>query len=428
MDGNLLSDGRWIYAWDGENRLIGMTSLTNAPSGSQMQLAFTYDYEGRRIQKIVSTNSGGAYIGEYTNNYAYDGWNCLAILSPSLTNWSRAGGFTSSPQLLNSFLWGSDLSGTLQGAGGVGGLVKATYYGTSTTNCFVAFDGNGNVSALVYAADGATLANYEYGPFGEVIRATGPMAKLNPFRFSTKYQDDETDLLYYGKRYLNTSTGRWPNRDPMEELASLNLYAAVANDLINDFDMLGEVSFDFVVITNSGGKHGNNHSGTWGSPGGYFTGVSTITLTSASSTVIGSGPVNGHCCNTVISGEDESNGNAGSIIAYMENAPKGTYTVTLVASGNANIVSTPAGEPAAAAGAVQTFYDEPNNKVQLHGVVNYPSGPLTWSGSKTFTVSVTIPKSNARVKIAIYDLAMQLNKCGSITVTATGSLTVQTFK
>ena len=40
------------------------------------------------------------------------------------------------------------------------------------------------------------------GPFGELLRATGPMAKANPFRFSTKYQDDETDLLYYGYRYV----------------------------------------------------------------------------------------------------------------------------------------------------------------------------------------------------------------------------------
>ena len=47
------------------------------------------------------------------------------------------------------------------------------------------------------------------GPFGEVLRATGPMAKANPFRFSTKYQDDETDLLYYGYRYYSASTGRW---------------------------------------------------------------------------------------------------------------------------------------------------------------------------------------------------------------------------
>ena len=42
------------------------------------------------------------------------------------------------------------------------------------------------------------------------------MAKANPFRFSTKYQDDEPDL-YYGYRYYNPSTGRWINRDPLDE-------------------------------------------------------------------------------------------------------------------------------------------------------------------------------------------------------------------
>ncbi len=55
------------------------------------------------------------------------------------------------------------------------------------------------------------------GPFGEVLRATGPMAKVNPFRFSTKYQDDETELLYYGFRYYSSSTGRWISWDPLSE-------------------------------------------------------------------------------------------------------------------------------------------------------------------------------------------------------------------
>jgi RHS repeat-associated protein len=127
----------------------------------------------------------------------------------------------------------------MQGAGGVGGLIEATYYGTATTSCFAAFDGNGNVSALINAADGTTAAQYEYGPFGEVIRATGPMAKLNPFRFSTKYCDDETDLVYYGYRYYNPSTGRWPSRDPMEERGGLNLYEFVLNSPVNYVDLLG---------------------------------------------------------------------------------------------------------------------------------------------------------------------------------------------
>ena len=227
VDGNLLSDGRWTNTWDAENRLISMTSLSGAPSGSQLQLQFAYDYMGRRIQKIVSTNSTGTnYIGEYTNKYAYDGWNCLATMNPSLV-------------LSNSLMWGSDLSGSQQGAGGVSGLIKVAYYGAATTNCFVAYDGNGNVSALINASNGVTVANYDYGPFGELIRCSGPMAKINPFRFSTKYDDDETDLLYYGYRYYNPSTGRWLCKDPLGEKGGLNLYAFGNNDLVIGYDPYG---------------------------------------------------------------------------------------------------------------------------------------------------------------------------------------------
>ena len=126
-------------------------------------------------------------------------------------------------------MWGSDLSGSIQGAGGVGGLLGVSYRGTATTNCFVAYDGNGDVAALVNAADGTSVANYEYGPFGEVIRQTGPMAKANPLRFSTKYQDDESDLLYYGYRYYKASTGTWVSRDPIDEASFLLSYLKSLN-------------------------------------------------------------------------------------------------------------------------------------------------------------------------------------------------------
>jgi RHS repeat-associated protein len=230
-DGNLLSDGRWNYTWDGENRLISITSLSGAPTGSQLQLAFAYDYQGRRIQKAVSTNSGGGSFSVYTNVFAYDGWNLLAEVGTS-------------GSLVRGYLWGTDLSGSLRGAGGVGGLLEVSYYGTTTTNCFVAHDGNGNVSALFNAADGTILANYEYGPFGELIRATGSMAKLNPFKFSTKNQDEETQLLYYGRRYYNPSIGRWLSRDPIEEKGGMNLYGFVNNKVPNYVDALGYLDVD----------------------------------------------------------------------------------------------------------------------------------------------------------------------------------------
>ena len=104
---------------------------------------------------------------------------------------------------------------------------------------FAAFDSIGNVTALVSATNGAVTAQYEYGPFGEFIRATGPMAKLNPFRFSTKFYDEETGLYYYGYRYYNPSTGRWPSRDPIQEQGGLNLYGFVGNSPIIHIDRMG---------------------------------------------------------------------------------------------------------------------------------------------------------------------------------------------
>jgi RHS repeat-associated protein len=70
------------------------------------------------------------------------------------------------------------------------------------------------------------------GPFGELLRATGPIVRANPFRFSTKYQDDETDLLCYGYRYYNPSTGRWLSKDPLEEMGGLNLYCMTKNNAV----------------------------------------------------------------------------------------------------------------------------------------------------------------------------------------------------
>ncbi len=214
--------------------------IVNTNVGPQYKLAFAYDPEGRRISKVVSTNG----VGISTNIFLYDGWNLVATVSPS-------------DALINSFMWGPDLSGqaggAVNGAGGVGGLLEATYYyGASTTNCFPAYDGNGNIMALVNAVDGTLAANYEYGPFGEVIRQTGPMAQANPFRFSTKYQDDESDMLYYGYRYYKARTGTWPNRDPFGEPGAMllqqprsnfnsgpNPYDYVDNNSINLVDPFG---------------------------------------------------------------------------------------------------------------------------------------------------------------------------------------------
>jgi RHS repeat-associated protein len=97
------------------------------------------------------------------------------------------------------------------------------------------------VIGLVKSKDGTVSAKYDYSPYGELITSsTGSYAgQANPFRFSTKYFDDETGFYYFGYRYYNPETGRWLNRDPMEEDGGVNLYVYSQNDPIAYGDWLG---------------------------------------------------------------------------------------------------------------------------------------------------------------------------------------------
>ena len=46
-------------------------------------------------------------------------------------------------------------------------------------------------------------------------------------------------VRFYGFRYYDPETGRWPNRDPIEESGGYNLYGFVGNDGMNHWDYLG---------------------------------------------------------------------------------------------------------------------------------------------------------------------------------------------
>jgi RHS repeat-associated protein len=222
-DGNLTTNGQWVLTWDGENRLTRM--VVNTAVGPQQRIDFEYDWQGRRIAKKVWNDTAGTSGPKLSERFLYDGWNLISQLNAT------------NNAVVRSYLWGTDLSSTMQGAGGVGGLLAVS--DTANGTHFATYDGNGNVMALVSATDSSISARYEFGPFGELIRATDPLAFLNPFRFSTKYQDDETGFLYYGYRYYDPSTGRWPSRDPIEERGGINLYLLGSNDSVNKVDPLG---------------------------------------------------------------------------------------------------------------------------------------------------------------------------------------------
>jgi RHS repeat-associated protein len=224
-DGNLTNDGRWNYTWDAANQLTSMESRAGILPAQK--LLFTYDWLGRRISKTVSNNVAGTWQLTTDNRFVYDGWNLIAILD-------------SQSSILASFTWGLDASGTMQGAGGVGGLLSMTIPGgTNAGTYFYCYDGNHNVVGLISASNGAVVAQYEHGPFHELLRATGPLAQTNHFLAATKYLDWETGLYYYGFRYYDPSTGRWLSRDPIGEAGGRNLQGFVLNSPQRHYDVLG---------------------------------------------------------------------------------------------------------------------------------------------------------------------------------------------
>jgi RHS repeat-associated protein len=285
VEGNLLQDGRWNYGWDGENRLIWMESRTDLPTAMPRQrVEFGYDFMSRRNvkrmyipvsvaeipggpldepQTVGSTTSvidgatasvagpgsdaapetlpawavsapvGWSQVG--LSKYVWDGWNLLAELDISDAS-------------VRTFAWGLDLSGSEQGAGGIGGLVLGwtrangtlggEVNGTGGNTLRYVFDGNGNVMAALDDL-GRVRAKYEYGPFGETLTSEGDLAADNPIRWSTKYTDGESGLVYYGYRYYNAGTGRWLNRDPVAEAGGVNLFGFVNNATSGLFDALG---------------------------------------------------------------------------------------------------------------------------------------------------------------------------------------------
>lgn len=232
-DGNMTSDGLWNYTYDAENRLIRMTSTVLAGTGySWVGIDFTYDYLGRRVEKKLTEQVANSttYNTILDHKFIYDGWALVAETDAS-------------GNLTRGYTWGLDIAGSLDATGGVGALVELTNVNTNgtTSDYFPTYDGNGNVAALVSAGTGNLAAAYEYSPSGQSLRKDvyDSAVSDNPFRFSTKYTDSETGLVYYGHRYYSPSLGRFINRDPIEEAGGLNLYGFCGNDGINRFDLLG---------------------------------------------------------------------------------------------------------------------------------------------------------------------------------------------
>jgi len=223
LNGNLTTNGSMVLDWDDENELIRITQ----PSAWKTE--FTYDGKmRRRIRKEFTWT--GSWVQTNEVHYIWDG---NVVVQERDTN--------NNPVV--TYTRGTDLSGSLQGAGGIGGLLARSQSSLPPTPFYMAHsyyhaDGNGNITMLLDASQNM-VGKYLYGPFGDILSMSGVLAPANTCRFSSMEYYDKADVLLYLYRPYFVGVQRWGSRDPIEEKSGYNLYTYVANDSIGRIDSLG---------------------------------------------------------------------------------------------------------------------------------------------------------------------------------------------
>ena len=205
-DGNMTSDGRFHYFWNGENRLV-------CASNSEYVVTYAYDHRERMVTKTLCASASSAPLRDEnssrtlrtlreikTTTYIWDNWNIIREIV-------REGDSVA----VTDNVWGLDLDGTLQGAGGVEGLLAVV---RDDGVFFPTYDANGNVSEYV-STNGEIVAHYDYSPFGEPLVASGPLASSFTHQFSTKPYCAVTGFSEYVYRKYRPDIGRWMSRDPI---------------------------------------------------------------------------------------------------------------------------------------------------------------------------------------------------------------------
>jgi RHS repeat-associated protein len=184
------------YTWDFENRLTSA-----ALPGSGGTVTFKYDPFGRRIEKISPTTTG---------IFAYDGDNLIEETNSSGAVVSR---YTQTQNIDEP-------------------LAMLRSSATSYYNA----DGLGSVTSLSNGA-GALAQTYTFDSFGKQTASSGSLT--NPFQYTGREFDSETNLQFSRARYYDPSAGRFLSEDPVTFLGGHNFYGYVGNDPISFIDPSG---------------------------------------------------------------------------------------------------------------------------------------------------------------------------------------------
>jgi RHS repeat-associated protein len=197
--GNLSADATRTFAWDGENRLVGVTYL----AGTYNATSFTYDGLDRRTSISLTPRGGGAPV---TTRYVWCGDELCQARNAT-------------------------------------GAVTRAYYaegesvsGSPARPLYDAPDHLGSVRR-VFGKNQASA--FDYDAYGNLLQS--PTTVVTDFTWAGMFNEPNSGLYLTNYRPYDPVTGRFITRDPAGETADPegNLYPYAANDPVNANDPLG---------------------------------------------------------------------------------------------------------------------------------------------------------------------------------------------
>ena len=219
------------------------------------KLVMAYDGSGRRISKTRLRRDLGAsdWVVENVTHYTGIGTEVRESYFGGAMNNAKV--VVNMPQGLGRYM----PEDAVDGLNGVSGSQLAGYRPPAKFEWYL--KNHLGSTMLVYGTSayndpfnsgykGGVKAAYDYRAFGEQVDLTEPTDKVTE-NFTGKEKDDETELNYFGARYLDPMLGLWVSVDPARQFSSPYLYAGNGMNPVNGVDGDGNV-IDMTYNTKNG--------------------------------------------------------------------------------------------------------------------------------------------------------------------------------
>jgi RHS repeat-associated protein len=179
-----------VFAWDHRNRLVAVNDFAADGTATQ-EVEFAYDAINRRISKAVDTTPLDAVDAAF-EKYVYDREDIILDFG------DIDGSGPIQPERTVRYLHGSGVDEVL-----------AQERLASAAN-WILTDHLGSTRSLVNSA-GSTTAVLEYESFGRVVSIG--QSTLTRYRFQGREYDDETALMHFRSRTMDSTIGRFISED-----------------------------------------------------------------------------------------------------------------------------------------------------------------------------------------------------------------------